>query len=293
VAAPSDRPAVALLRPFAEPMAILHAQQEIAETIKKILKEGTDYGVVPGTDKSRPSLFKAGAERVLFAYDIRPEFTLISEDVDHARVVPWRKKKKVWRNQFKGDREFRWDVEEGESLGVYRYVVRCQLTRRADGLVVGEGLGMASSLESKYVDRPRETENTVLKMAKKRSLVDATLTAFALSDRFTQDVEDQAGARSAEPEPVSPPPAQPAARPKRSPQPEDWTDAEKAAAIELARQLGYDARALRALARGELGHYPPRRGEEAVQVLDRLQAQVDAVSDPAAASVTDTTAPNA
>ena len=32
--------------------------------------------------------------------------------------------------------------------------------------------------------------NTVLKMAKKRALVDATLTATAASDIFTQDVED-------------------------------------------------------------------------------------------------------
>jgi len=35
-----------------------------------------------------------------------------------------------------------------------------------------------------------DTYNTVLKMAKKRALVDATLTATAASDIFTQDLED-------------------------------------------------------------------------------------------------------
>ena len=44
--------------------------------------------------------------------------------------------------------------------------------------------------ESKFISRPNDSENTVLKIAKKRSLIDATLATFALSDRFTQDHGD-------------------------------------------------------------------------------------------------------
>ena len=39
-------------------------------------------------------------------------------------------------------------------------------------------------------DNPADCYNTVLKMAKKRALVDAVLTATAASDIFTQDLED-------------------------------------------------------------------------------------------------------
>lgn len=40
---------------------------------------------------------------------------------------------------------------------------------------------------------PHDLDNTILKMAEKRSFVDATLKAHALSGVFTQDMEDQSG----------------------------------------------------------------------------------------------------
>ena len=76
-----------------------------------------------------------------------------------------------WRNQFKGDREFAWVDDSGTSLGLYRYVVLCEIVERASGDVVGNFTGSCSSMESKYIDRPRDSENTILKMAEKRALV--------------------------------------------------------------------------------------------------------------------------
>jgi hypothetical protein len=77
---------------------------------------------------------------------------------------------------------------------------------------VGSGVGSCSTLESKYrykkdyqtkakYENPdiADVYNTCLKMAKKRALVDATLTATGASDFFTQDVED--GGIPPEPEP--------------------------------------------------------------------------------------------
>jgi hypothetical protein len=58
------------------------------------------------------------------------------------------------------------------------------------GQVVGDCIGVCSTMESKYVDRPRDCENTALKIAQKRAHVGATLNAFGLSEQFTQDVED-------------------------------------------------------------------------------------------------------
>ncbi|HLL52631.1 MAG TPA: hypothetical protein VK447_03735, partial [Myxococcaceae bacterium] len=85
-----------------------------------------------------------------------------------------------------------WEEERGVSYGLYRYVVRCVLIHIESGSTVGSGVGSASTMEGKYVDRPRESENTVLKMAKKRAFVDCTLSTFGLSDAFTQDLEDHA-----------------------------------------------------------------------------------------------------
>ena len=60
-----------------------------------------------------------------------------------------------------------------------------------DGVVRGEGVGITNSKEGKYMKSTGfAVQNTILKMAKKRALVDATLNVGAISGRFTQDVED-------------------------------------------------------------------------------------------------------
>ncbi len=56
--------------------------------------------------------------------------------------------------------------------------------------VDGKGWMIAKGGEKVENDNPADNYNTVLKMAKKRALVDAVLTATAASDIFTQDLED-------------------------------------------------------------------------------------------------------
>jgi hypothetical protein len=106
------------------------------------------------------------------------------------------------------------------------YQVRVELFT-IGGIFCGEGVGTASSAETKYQWRravcddeynatpedrrriaykpgknnsfytiaqvrtePEDVDNTILKMAKKRALIDAVLTVTAASDIFTQDAED-------------------------------------------------------------------------------------------------------
>jgi hypothetical protein len=198
----------ALLRPVASPRELLAMQDDVAQLIQQALKSGVDYGTIPGTG-DKPSLFKAGAERINLAFGAHGEYVIVEKEIDHDRSVRFQKRKKVWRNQFKGDREKVWETEEGESLGLYRYVVSCRLMR--DGRVLAEGVGSCSTLESKYVDRPRDCENTVLKMAQKRAYVAATLNAYGLSNRFTMDVEDRRPPPERDEAPAPPPRASPAA----------------------------------------------------------------------------------
>jgi hypothetical protein len=181
--------ALTLMRPIAQPADLLAFQDEVHEIIIKTLKPTVDYGIIPGTG-TKPTLFKAGAERLNLAFGATPEYYIEEREVDHDREVRWTKRGKIWRNAFKGDREFRWDMVDGMSIGLYRYVMKCRLVR--SGRPLAEGIAVCSTLESKYIDRPRDCENTVAKISAKRAYVGATLNAYALSDRFSVDVDDLA-----------------------------------------------------------------------------------------------------
>lgn len=179
---------LALVRPIATPSDLISLHKEVSKLITESLESGVDYGVVPGTG-SKPSLLKPGAERLALAFGAHPQYSLVSSEVDHDRAITYTKRKKRWLNRTRTDKEWVWDEVPGESRGIYRYIYECRLVRH-DGRLLGTGQGVCSTMESKYVDRPRDCENTALKMAQKRAFVAATLNAFGLSNRFTQDVED-------------------------------------------------------------------------------------------------------
>ena len=184
--------APALLRPIANPAAILSAQAETTALITQAPKVDVDYGTIPGASK-KASLFKAGAERLNSAFGVYPDYDVVEQEIDHNREVVYIKRSKKWNNATRDDKTFTWAEERGESIGLYRYVIKCTLRLRSNDSIVGTGIGTCSTVEAKYIDRPRDCENTVMKMAEKRAMVAAALSAYALSDRFTQDVEDLAG----------------------------------------------------------------------------------------------------
>ena len=169
-AAPLVRPS-GPLRPVVSPAALIEAHKEAADVLRSALEDGRDYGAIPGAGPKKV-LLKPGAERLCVAFGLQPVYSLLSSEADHDREVHYSDRRRG----------------AATSVGLYRFVVKAQLTR--DGVVVGEGIGSCSTMEQKYVSRPRDSENTVLKMAKKRALVDAVLGTLSLSDRFTQDVGD-------------------------------------------------------------------------------------------------------
>jgi hypothetical protein len=169
-----------LLRPLVGPGEIIAAQEEVSQLIVKALVDGTDYGEIPGSKKK--TLLKPGAERLLKAFGCHASYDIVDREIEHDRKVEFQKRS--WNHRSRG-----YETTSGTAFGLYRYVTRCTL-RTYDGADVGSGIGSCSTMESKYVDRPRDLENTVLKMAQKRALVAAALNTFGLSDRFTQDLED-------------------------------------------------------------------------------------------------------
>lgn len=161
--------------------------------VKSTLKEGHDYGVIPGTG-SKPTLLKPGAEKILMLMGLSSEYEVIEKVQDYER-------------------------------GFFAFTVKCTLYK--NGLKITEGIGHANTKEARYArrwvtesklpegidkdslpkrekegkygkyieyqignDDPYTLANTVLKMAKKRAQVDAVLTVASLSEIFTQDIED-------------------------------------------------------------------------------------------------------
>ena len=158
----------------------------IQEVMKSVMIDGTHYGKIPGCG-DKPTLLKPGAEKLIATFNLCPEIEII--DLSNEDII--------------------------------RYRIICHL-KTMSGKFVGDGVGECSSEEDKYKWRkivseeewnawaedekrikfykeysqkqvrtnPADLANTILKMAKKRALVDATLTRTAASDIFTQDIED-------------------------------------------------------------------------------------------------------
>lgn len=164
----------------------------IQQVLKAVMKKDVHYGVIPGTPK--PTLYKPGAEKILSTFRLNAEPL----------------------------------IEDLSSPDEIRYRIRIRVTHQVTKLEIGWGVGECSSDETKYKwvkpvcneeydetpeDRRREkwmkgkdgkpnykqkqirpnlkdVANTILKMSKKRGLVDATLTCTGASDVFDQDIED-------------------------------------------------------------------------------------------------------
>ena len=129
----------------------------IDDYIKNNMSEGKDYGsiTVKNGVKSKPSLFKPGAEKFCGLFKIRPTFRKDTETVEML----------------------------GNKPGIIAYI--CDLVDN-QGRVIGEGRG-AYSVNPSAADFDI---NKAVKIAEKRAQIDAVLRTGALSDFFTQDMED-------------------------------------------------------------------------------------------------------
>ena len=119
---------------------------------------GRHYGCIPGKDK--PCLHKAGAELLLDAFGFR----FYSEVTQ--RVQDWQ-------------------------TAFVEYEIRVTVVDEA-GVVQADGHGCCNSMESRYKNQDvANIANTLLKIARKRALVDATLAATRSSILFTQDLGER------------------------------------------------------------------------------------------------------
>lgn len=103
---------------YEEPMAIEQLQQQvqvIQQVMAAVMKKDEHYGVIPGTEK--PSLLKPGAEKLGMTFRLAPTYAVTKRDLPN------------------NHRE---------------YEVVCTLTHIGSGAVVGQGVGLCSTMETKY-----------------------------------------------------------------------------------------------------------------------------------------------
>ena len=125
--------------------------------IDTVLISGVDYGVIPHCNK--PTLLKSGAEKIMNYLGLIARTEVVNRVEDY-------------------------------NTGFFSYECKVFLIDY-NGVVKGEGVGICNSREGRYAKQNGyAVQNTVLKMTKKRALVDAALNVGNLSARFTQDVED-------------------------------------------------------------------------------------------------------
>ena len=130
---------------------------EMSRFIETVLVAGTDYGVIPHC--SKPTLLKSGAEKILNYLGLIARTEIVNRVEDY-------------------------------NVGFFSYECKVYLIDY-NGVVKGEGIGITNTREGRYAKSSGYVvQNTVLKMAKKRALVDAALNVGNLSARFTQDMED-------------------------------------------------------------------------------------------------------
>ena len=217
----SDKENYAMVPAPDEARKMIKEVNQFQAIVRELLVNGLDYGVIPGTKK--PTLLKAGAEKIIKILRLTDSYEFIDRQEDWTRLFfRYLIKCRLTRTGT--------DVLVTEGLGEcnsmepkyrYRWLFQSDLPEALRGDV---GKELRDKLPIKTIPLRRggtakqyRTDNdeiaggvnTILKMARKRALVDAALTAGRLSQIFTQDIEDTAPAAGevtpTEPSPVTEP----------------------------------------------------------------------------------------
>lgn len=271
--------------------------EALERLMKTVLTPGVDYDTIPGTPK--PTLLQDGAHQICLTFHLQPEFHIEDKTEDRTANPPF-----------------------------LAYFCRCRLYHRPSGMLVAEGIGSANSYESRYryrwVEAPPEEQqrwqelkdlpnyrsrkinnrwvlqrrvenpdiydlqNTLVKMAKKRAYVDATLNATGASRLFTQDLEDIGHIVAEEQAGEAPPPEQGQQRPQQQGQKTTnghtktrngngggkATQAQLSKIYAMTRGLGIDKETIRAISLDKFGKESSTQltKAEASELIEYLQA---------------------
>lgn len=192
---------------------ILAQVKLIQEVMRSVMTEGEHFGTIPGCGDKK-TLLQPGAQKLTMTFRLAPEYEIQETDLPNGhkeyRVVCTLKS--LGSGSFVGQGVGCCSTMESK----YRYrggarkcphcgketIIKGKAQYGGGWLCFAKkgGCGAkwpdgAQEIEGQSVERvehenPADFYNTVLKMSKKRAFVDATITATAASDIFTQDIGD-------------------------------------------------------------------------------------------------------
>src|SRR3990167_1984679 len=193
----TETTAIQIVQPQEASMSLKQVSDRVNlvhQVLEKVMRRGTHYGTVPGCGDKKV-LLKPGADVLAMTFRLVPRFSVVRTELPN---------------------------EHRE------YDVICTM-HAADGSMLGQGVGSCTTMERRYRYRKdasgakienediADMYNTVLKMARKRAHVDATLTVTGAADLFTQDLVEDEDAAPPRPPVAMPTPKPPPARPQPSP----------------------------------------------------------------------------
>lgn len=193
---------------------ILKQVQLIQQLMSAVMKEDEHYGTVPGCG-SKKVLLKPGAEKLMLVFRLLPEI-----EIRHTEMQNGHREYQVTVSLFSSNglrlgmgvgscstMESKYRYRTGEVTLTDKPVPKEYWNDRNPALLGGKGFVPKKDDSGRWMiaeagqkvehDNPADYYNTVLKMAKKRAMVDAVMTTTAASDCFTQDLEEDLGARQA------------------------------------------------------------------------------------------------
>jgi hypothetical protein len=237
--------------PAWNPKQVVAQVDLVHQIMREVMKDGEHFGVIPGTERkdkdgkdvSKPSLLQPGAQKLCMTFRLAPEYTVTQTDFpgDHREyrigcvlssiqtgakvgeglgICSTKESKYRWR---KSERTcpacgkpaiIKGKAEWGGGFLCFAKKGGCGAKYKEDDPAITQQV--VGQTENPDI---ADTYNTVLKMGKKRAFVDATIQALAVSDLFTQDVEDFQQA----PPPVEPPPLKDVTPPATLPTVDQWT----------------------------------------------------------------------
>lgn len=210
--------------------------QRIQEVMQAVMQEGYHYGIIPGTDK--PTLLKPGAEKLGLTFRMAPRFRVTKTDLGngHREYEIVCTLEQIGSGAFLGEgvgscstmeSKYRYRKAERECpMCGNQTIIRGKAEYGGGWLCFQKKGGCGEKFLDKdpriagqHVGRIENPDiadqyNSVLKIGKKRAQIDATLTATAASDIFTQDLDEMAENEEAaktlktEPKPEPQPPQQ-------------------------------------------------------------------------------------
>lgn len=161
--------------------------------VDRMLKDGTDYGLIPGVEK--PSLLKPGAEKLEKLFFLRHKKECVLKEVaDDGSFIRYTYRTSIFNKQGQLVATCEGTCNSKEKKYRSSWVFENQATpeQKADGRLETRTSKGGKPYNVYVIEKEDfyDLENTIMKMAQKRSYVGAILEATNSSSRFTQDVED-------------------------------------------------------------------------------------------------------